>query len=84
MVKKITLNAINCPVCNNKITIGNKKEEIIVCETCENSLFMYNVGESPVIHPIALNISIKGDKILPEEDYSPEEVEDEEDEFDFD
>ncbi len=64
---------INCPVCQEALKHKlEKKHEIIVCPSCDNSLFMYRSNKILMAYPFSLNAGIKGNKFLSDEEFDSE------------
>jgi len=60
---------LNCPVCQTKIRLKtDTKSKIIICPSCDNSLFMYSSKKAIIPYPFSLNVGFKGDKLIPEEE----------------
>lgn len=83
MVKDSKMAKLMCPVCSTKINIlQENKHKIIVCNECDNSLFMYNTKKLTKLVPFSLNFGIKGNKLLSEEEF--DELQDNSEDFDDD
>jgi len=68
---------LKCPICNSNLNIANNKDEIIVCNFCQSSLFSYKNKKERELMPFAINIELINPKLLQGEEIEMEDVFDE-------